>query len=155
MTPHSCQSISTFTNQYTQIKGVHPKITHLKPILGCTFFKVPITHTQSMFLCKLFSMAIHSMGYFCHVKRLYADEWKLMFLCPNQLGHYIIYFHSSLKNFETSQLSYILCTFPYWLLIRVKDCMVYKLLEVNCNRTKSTGADPGGPRGPGPPDHQK
>ena len=38
-------------------------------------------------LYKLFSIAIHSMGYFRHVTRLYADEWKLMFLCPNQLGH--------------------------------------------------------------------
>ena len=71
-------------NQYTQIDGVHPKITHFKHILGCTFLKILITHTQSMFLlCKLFSMAIHSMGYFHHVTRLYADEWKLMFLCPN------------------------------------------------------------------------
>ena len=58
--------------------------------------------------CELFSTAIHIMGYFHHVMRLYADEWKLMFLCPNQLGHYIIYFHSTLKSFVTSQLSYIL-----------------------------------------------
>ena len=59
--------------------------------------------------CKLFSTAIHSLGYFCHFTRLYADEWKLTFLCPNRLGHYIIYFHSTLKSFVTSQLSYILC----------------------------------------------
>ena len=59
-------------------------------------------------LCKLFSMAIQSMGYFCHVMRLYADEWKLTFLCPNQLGHHIMYLHSTLRSFVTSQLSYIL-----------------------------------------------
>ena len=35
------------------------------------------------FWCKLFNTAIHSMGYFRHVTRLYADKWKLMFLCPN------------------------------------------------------------------------
>ena len=58
-------------------------------------------------LCKLFSMAIHSMGYFCHVMRLHADEWKLTFLCPNRLGHYIMCFHSTLKSFVTSQLLYI------------------------------------------------
>ena len=58
--------------------------------------------------CKLFSMVIHSMGYFRHVMRLYADELKLMFLCPNRLGHYIKYFCSTLKSFVTSQLSYIL-----------------------------------------------
>ena len=40
--------------------------------------------------CKLFSTAIHSMGYFCHVTRLYTDEWKLTFLCPNRLGHYVL-----------------------------------------------------------------
>ena len=65
--------------EYTQ------KVTHFKHILGCTFFKIPITHTQSMFLlCKLFSAAIHSIGYFCHVTTLYVDEWKLKFLCPNR-----------------------------------------------------------------------
>ena len=70
-------------NQYTQIDGVHPKIAHFKCILACTFLKIPISHTQSMFLlCKLFSMAIDGMGYFCDVTRLYTDEWKLMFLCP-------------------------------------------------------------------------
>ena len=101
--------VVTLTNQYTQIDGVHPKITHLKHILGCTFFKIPITSPETMFLlCKLFSMAIHSMCYFCDVTRLYIDEWKLMFLCPNQLGHYIMYFPSSLKSFVTSQSSYIL-----------------------------------------------
>ena len=82
-------------------------------------------------LCKLFSTAIHSMGYFCDVTRLYADEWKLMFLCPNQLGHCIIYFYLIFISFVTSQLS-------AWLLIRVKNCILYKLLEVNCNQTKST-----------------
>ena len=51
-------------------------------------------------------MAIHGMGYFCGVTRLYAG--KLMFLCPNGLGHYIIYFGSTLKTFVTSQLSYTL-----------------------------------------------
>ena len=69
--------VITLTNQYTQIDEVHPKITHCKHILGCTFLK--ITCTQSMFLlCKLFSMAIHSMGYFCDVTILYTDEWKLI-----------------------------------------------------------------------------
>ena len=51
--------------------------------------KIPITHTENMFLlCKLFSMAIHSMCYFCGVTRLCADECKLTFLCPTRLGHY-------------------------------------------------------------------
>ena len=27
----------TLVNQYTQIDGVHPKITHFKQIFGCTF----------------------------------------------------------------------------------------------------------------------
>ena len=58
--------------------------------------------------CKLFSTAIHSMGYFRHVTRLYTDEWKLTFLCPNQLGHYIKYLHSTLKSFVTTQLLYML-----------------------------------------------
>ena len=102
-------STTALTNQYTQIDGVCPKITHFKHMLGCTFFKIPITHTQSMFLlCKLFSTAIHSISYCHHVMRLYADEWKLTFLCPNRLGHYIICFHSTLKSFVTSQLLYIL-----------------------------------------------
>ena len=53
----------TLTNQYTLIGGVHPNIIHFKHILEHTFLKIPITHTQSMFLlCKLFSMAIHSMA---------------------------------------------------------------------------------------------
>ena len=107
--PHIFYFHTTLTNQYTQIDGVHPKITHFKHILGCTFLKLPITHTQSMFLlCKLFSMAIHSIGYFCDVTRLCVDEWKLMFFCPNRSGHYIIYFCSTLKSFVTLQLSYIL-----------------------------------------------
>ena len=61
-----------------------PKLTeyiqksHYKHILGCTFLKIPITLTQSMFLlCKLFSTAVHSMHYFYHVMRLYADEWNI------------------------------------------------------------------------------
>ena len=101
--------LNTLTNQYTQIDGVHRKITHFKHILGCTFFKIPITHTQnSVLLCKLFSMAIHSMGYFHHIMRLYAGEWKLMFLYLHQLGHYIIYFCSTLKSLVASHLLYLL-----------------------------------------------
>ena len=50
-------------------------------------------------LCKLFSVAIHSVDYFRYVMRLYPDEWKLTLLCPNRLGHYIIYFHSTSKSF--------------------------------------------------------
>ena len=97
------------TNQYTQIDRVHPKIAHFKHILGCTFFKIQITHTQSMFLlCKLSSMTIHSISYFCDVTKLYTDDWKLTFLCPNRLGHCIIYFRLTLKSFVTSQLSYVL-----------------------------------------------
>ena len=30
------------------------------------------------------------------------------------------------------------CELPYWLLIRIKNCIVYKLLELNYNQTKST-----------------
>ena len=56
-------------------------------------------------LCKLLSTAIHSMGHFCDVKRLYAEEWKLTFLCPNQLG---LYFCLTLKSFVTLQLANIL-----------------------------------------------
>ena len=56
----------------------------------------------------MFSTAIHSMGCFHHATRLHADERKLTFLCPNQLGHYIMHLHSALKSFVTSQLSYIL-----------------------------------------------
>ena len=101
--------ISTLTNQYTQIEEVHPKVTHFKHILGCTFFKIPLSHTQSMFLlCKLFSTAIHRIDYFFDVMRLYTDEWQLMFLYPNLLGHNIIYFCSTLKSFITSQLLYLL-----------------------------------------------
>ena len=55
-----------------------------------------------LLLCELFSTAIHSMGYFHHVTKLYADEWKLMFLCPNQLGHYTMYLCSTLISFVTS-----------------------------------------------------
>ena len=44
--------------------------------------------------CKLFSKAIHSMGYFHDVTRLYTDEWKSTFLCPNRL-YYLL-----LLNFE-------------------------------------------------------
>ena len=113
-------------NQYTQIDEVHPKITHFKHILGYTFLKIPATHTQNMFsLCKLFSRAIYSMGYFCNVTRLHTDQWKLMFLSPNQLGHYIIYFHSALKCFVTSTSTY--CELPCWLLIRVKNCIMYTI----------------------------
>ena len=72
-------------------------------------FKIPVTHSQSMFLlCKLFSMTIHIMGYFCDIMTLHVDEWKLTCLCPSQLGHCIIYFCSTLKSFVTSQLSYML-----------------------------------------------
>ena len=53
-------------------------------------------------LSKLFSTANHNMGYFHHVTRLYADEWKLTLLCPSSLVHYTIYFHSTLKSFVTS-----------------------------------------------------
>ena len=85
------------------------KNTHFKNILRCTFFKIPITHTPNMsLLCKLFSTAIHSMDYFCDVMRLYVDECKLTFLCLNLLGHYIMYFCSTLRSFVTSQLLYIL-----------------------------------------------
>ena len=84
-------------------------------------------------LCKLFSTAIHSVGYLHHVTRLFADEWKLTF---NQSGHY----HVLTLNLEKfCNISYgTFCDLPYWLLIRVKDCIVCKLLEVNCNQTKST-----------------
>ena len=115
-------NIITLMNQYTQIDGVHPKITHFKCILACTFLKIPITHTQSMFLlCKLFSMAI--------------DEWKLMFLCPHWLGHYIMYFCSTLISFVTSQLSYIL-----WIavLATYQSYIVHTLLEINCNQRIGT-----------------
>ena len=80
--------IRTLTNQYIQIDEGIQKSHILNIFYGVHFFKIPISHTQSMVLwCKLFSMAIHSMNYFCHVTRLYTDEWKLTFLCPNQLGH--------------------------------------------------------------------
>ena len=44
------KSLITLTNQYTQIDGVHPKIPHFKHILGCTLFKIPITHTKHVFV---------------------------------------------------------------------------------------------------------
>ena len=82
-------------------------------------------------------MAIHGMGYFCDVMRLYADEWKLMFLCPNQLGHYIMYFHSTLKSFATSHLSYIL-----WIAIlatyQSEKLHSLQVIGSYCFQTKST-----------------
>ena len=42
---HSTIDIVTLANQYTQIDGVHPKITHFKHILGYTFLQIPITYT--------------------------------------------------------------------------------------------------------------
>ena len=42
--------LSTLTNQYTQIDGVHPKITYFKHISGCKCFKIPITDTQIVFV---------------------------------------------------------------------------------------------------------
>ena len=96
-------------NKYTRIDGVHPKVTHFKHTLGCTFFEIPITHTQSMFfVLQTVQYSIHSMGYFCEAMGLYADEWKLTFLCTNQLEHYIIYFYSTLRSFATSQLLHML-----------------------------------------------
>ena len=58
--------------------------------------------------CKLLSTGIHGMGNSCNVMRLYADEWKITFLCPNQLGHHIICFCSTLDSFVTLQLLYML-----------------------------------------------
>ena len=104
--------IITLLNQYTQIDWVHQKITHFKHILGCTFLKIPIPHTQSMFLLLL-----------------YTDKWKLMFLCPNWLGNHIIYFSSTLKSFATSQLSFysLHCTLSY-LSIFPQICTVHQLV---------------------------
>ena len=78
--------------QYVQ-KNTHFK-TYFRVYILLIINKIPITHTQSMFLLfKLFTMAIDSICYFCDVMGLYADKWKLMFFfCPNQFGHYIIYF---------------------------------------------------------------
>ena len=68
----------TLTNQYTQIDGVHPKITYFKSIQRCIFLKIPITHIQAMFLGVLIRLGDIACKYIrrCVFCGTFVTKWE-------------------------------------------------------------------------------